>query len=40
MREQKMLKNRSEYVEKVLKGYEDIGVIDDKMHAIIARMRK
>ena len=36
----KSMYDRSVLVESVLKGFEDMGSIDEKMHTIIARMRK
>jgi hypothetical protein len=40
LRKNKQVGDRVSAVQKILKGYEEMGGIDEKMHAIIARMRK
>jgi hypothetical protein len=34
------VESRDDLVQKIKKGFEEMGSIDEKMHSIIARMRK
>lgn len=40
LRADKIVSNRQELVHKILKGFEEMSAIDDKMHSIITKMRK
>ena len=40
LRAKQVVRSRDDLVEKIKKGFEEMGSIDEKMHSIIARMRK